>query len=116
MSSSTLAIACLIMLFACLSFYYYYSLKAAYILVAFESDMVLGLYGFKTLWVEMAKDWIAGTVIVLTARFTIPLPAIQLLLQSPSLYIFTLIFGVPVVAVLRARLPQTLESVSGGDH
>ena len=116
MRSSTYAIACLVTVFASLSLHHYYPSKAAYTLTAFVSGMVCGLYVFKTLWVGLAKDWIAGAVIVLTALFTIILPAVQLLPQSPSLYISALVFGALAIGVPRERLPQTLESVSGSDY
>jgi len=103
-------------MFAYLSLHHYYPSKATCTLTAFVSGMVCGLYVFKTLWVGLAKDWIAGAVIVLTALFTIILPAVQLLLQSPSLYISALVFGALAIGVLRERLPQTLESVSGSDY
>jgi hypothetical protein len=72
--------------------------------------MVVGLYVFKSLWMGMSKDWIAGAVIVLTAIFTIVLPAMQLLLQSPSLYIGAMVFGALAIGVLREKIPETIES------
>ena len=116
MRSSTYAIACLGAVFACLSLYHYYPSKAAYTLTAFVSGMVCGLYVFQTLWVGLVKDGIAGAVIVLTALFTIILPAVQLLIHSPSRYISALVVGALAISVFRERLPQTLESVSGNDH
>ena len=78
--------------------------------------MVVGLYVFKSLWVGMSKDWIAGAVIVLTAIFTIVLPAMQLLLQSPSLYIGATVFGALAIGVLREKIPETIESAMEDTH
>lgn len=64
----------------------------------------------------MSKDWIAGAVIVLTAIFTIVLPAMQLLLQSPSLYIGAMVFGALAVGVLREKIPETIESAMEDTH
>lgn len=72
--------------------------------------MVVGLYAFKSLWIGMSKDRIAGAVIVLIAIFTIVLPAMQLLLQSPSLYIGAMVFGALAIGVLREKIPETIES------
>ena len=73
--------------------------------------MVAGLYVFKSLWVGMSKDWIAGAVIVLTALFTVVLPAAQLLLQSPSLYVGAMVFGALAIGVVREKIPATFESL-----
>ena len=64
----------------------------------------------------MSKDWIAGAVIVLTAIFTIVLPAMQLLLQSPSLYIGAVVFGALAIGVLREKIPETIESAMEDTH
>jgi len=64
----------------------------------------------------MSKDWIAGAVIVLTAIFTIVLPAMQLLLQSPSLYIGAMVFGALAIGVLREQIPETIESAMEDTH
>jgi hypothetical protein len=78
--------------------------------------MVVGLYVFKSLLIGMSKDWIAGAVIVLTAIFTIVLPAMQLLLQSPSLYIGAMVFGALAIGVLREKIPETIESAMEDTH
>lgn len=78
--------------------------------------MVVGLYAFKSLWIGMSKDRIAGAVIVLTAIFTIVLPAMQLLLQSPSLYIGAMVFGALAIGVLREKIPETIESAMEDTH
>lgn len=78
--------------------------------------MVVGLYVFKALWIGMSKDWIAGAVIVLTAIFTIFLPAMQLLLQSPSLYIGAMVFGALAIGILREKIPETVESAMEDTH
>ena len=72
--------------------------------------MVAGLYVFKSLWVGMSKDWIAGAVIVLTALFTVVMPAVQLLLQSLSLYFGAMVFGALAIGVFRETIPATVES------
>ncbi len=72
--------------------------------------MVAGLYVFKSLLVGMSKDWIAGAVIVLTAVFAVAIPAVQLSLQSPSLYVGAMVFGVLAIGVSRERIPVTVES------
>lgn len=72
--------------------------------------MVAGLYAFKSLWVGMSKDWIAGAVIVLTALFTVVMPAVQLLLPSPSLYLGAVVFGALAIGVFREKIPATVES------
>ena len=64
----------------------------------------------------MSKDWIAGAVILLTAIFTIVLPAMQLLLQSPSLYIGAMVFGALAIGVLREKIPETIESAMEDTH
>ncbi len=64
----------------------------------------------------MSKDWIAGAVIVLTAIFTIVLPAMQLLLHSPSLYIGAMVFGALAIGVLREKIPETIESAMEDTH
>lgn len=76
--------------------------------------MVAGLYVFKSLWVGMSKDWIAGAVIVLTALFTVVLPAAQLLLQSPSLYVGAMVFGALAIGIVREKIPATVESSLDG--
>jgi len=116
MRSSNYAIACLALVFACLSLYHFYPSRQAFTLVAFASGMVVGLYVFKSLWIGMSKDWIAGAVIVLTAIFTIVLPAMQLLLQSPSLYIGAMVFGALAIGVLREKIPETIESAMEDTH
>ena len=73
--------------------------------------MVVGLCVFKSLWIGMSKDWIAGAVIVLTAIFTIVLPAMQLLLRSPSLHI-----GALAIGLLREKIPETIESAMEDTH
>jgi hypothetical protein len=99
-----------VLVFACLSLHHFYPSKAAFTLVAFASGMVAGLYVFKSLWVGTSKDWIAGAVIVLTALFTVVLPAAQLLLQSPSLYVGAMVFGALAIGVVREKIPATVES------
>ena len=74
------------------------------------------LYGFKSLWISIAKDWIARAVIVLTAIFTIVLPAMQLLLQTPSLYIGAMVFGALAIGILREKIPETIESAMEDTH
>jgi hypothetical protein len=64
----------------------------------------------------MSKDWIAGAVIVLTAIFTVVLPAKQFLLQSPSLYIGAMLFGVLAIGMLRVKIPETVESAMEDTH
>ena len=103
-------------MFACLSLHHFYPSRQAFTLVAFASGMVVGLYVFKSLWIGMSKDWIAGAVIVLTAIFTIVLPAMQLLLQSPSLYIGAMVFGALAIGVLREKIPETIESAMEDTH
>ena len=98
------------LVFACLSLHHFYPSKTAFTLVAFASGVVSGLYVFKSLWVGMSKDWIAGAVIVLTAFFTVVLPAVQLLLQSPSLYVGAMVFGALAIGVFREKIPATVES------
>jgi len=78
--------------------------------------MIVVLYGFKSLWISIAKDWIAGAVIVLTAIFTIVLPAMEFLLQSPSLYIGAMVFGALAIGILREKIPETVESTMGDTH
>ena len=78
--------------------------------------MIVVLYGFKSLWISIAKDWIAGAVIVLTAIFTIVLPAMQLLLQTPSLYIGAMVFGALAIGILREKIPETIESAMEDTH
>ncbi len=64
----------------------------------------------------MSKDWIAGAVIVSTAIFTVVLPAKQFLLQSPSLYIGAMLFGVLAIGMLRVKIPETVESAMEDTH
>ena len=78
--------------------------------------MVVGLYVFKSLWIGISKNWIAGAVIVLTAIFTVILPAMQLLLQSPSLYIGAIVFGALTIGILREKIPETVESAMEDTH
>ena len=116
MRSSNYALACLALAFACLSLHHFYPSRQAFTLVAFASGMVVGLYAFKSLWIGMSKDRIAGAVIVLTAIFTIVLPAMQLLLQSPSSYIGAMVFGALAIGVLREKIPETIESAMEDTH
>ena len=72
--------------------------------------MVAGLYAFKSLWVRMSKDWIAGAMIVLTALVSVVMPAVQLLLPSPSLYVGATVFGALAIGVFREKIRATVES------
>ncbi len=108
--------ACLVLVFACLSLNHFYPSKTAYTLVGFASGMVVGVYVFKSLWSGLSNDWVGASVVILTALFTVVLPAVQLLLQSPSLYVSAGIFGVLLIGVLRDRLPGTFESQQEADH
>ena len=92
------------------------SIEASFTLVVYASGMVVGLYVFTSLWIGMSKDWIAGAVIVLTAIFTIALPAMQLLLQSPSFYIGAMVFGALAIFILREKIPETGESAMEDTH
>ena len=78
--------------------------------------MVVRLYVFKSLWIGRSKDWIAGAVVVLTAIFTIVLPAMQPLLRSLSLYIGAMVFGVLAISILREKIPETVESAMEDTH
>ncbi len=64
----------------------------------------------------MTKDWIARAVIVLIATFTIALPAVQLLLLSPSFYIGAMVFGALAIGILCEMFPETLESAMEDTH
>ena len=64
----------------------------------------------------MSKDWIAGAAIVLTAIFTIVLPAMEFLLQSPSLYIGAMVFGALALNILREKILETVESAMEDTH
>ena len=64
----------------------------------------------------MSKDWIAGAVIVLTAIFTVVFPAMQFLLQSPSLYIGAMVFGALAIGILCKKITETVESAMEDTH
>jgi len=64
----------------------------------------------------MSKDWIAGAVILLTAIFTVVFPTMQFLLQSPSLYIGSMLFGALAIGFSRVKNPETVESAMEDTH
>ena len=92
------------------------SIEASFTLVVYASGMMVGLYVFKSLWIGMSKDWIAGAVIVLTAIFTIVLTALLPPLQSTSSYIGAMVFGALAIGILCEKITETVESAMEDTH
>ena len=53
---------------------------------------------------------------MLTAIFTVVLPAMRFLLQSPSLYVGAMLFGALAIGILRVKIPETVESAMEDTH
>ena len=113
---SNYAIACLELAFARLSLHHFYPSRRAFILIAHALGMGGERYVFQSLWIGMSRDWTARAVIVLTAILTIVLPAMQLLLQSLSLYTGVVVFDALAIDILREKIPETFEPAMEDTH
>jgi|GEM_PF-398709 len=107
--ASTYAIACLVVVFGCLTLQHYYPSSLAYGLVAWTTGMTLAVFGFKRLWSGLVGDWIGLALIILVFLVAVVLPVIQYVMRSPSLFISAMVFGGLLIGVIRERLPNTIE-------